>query len=287
MLHCDSTAKDLLEAALTCVARGWRVVPLHGIVAGRCTCGRADCSSPGKHPLPRRWPEAATTDPNTVHQWWRRLPRANIGLVTGANSGLLVLDVDPRYGGDLVLRELEERYGPLPETAEAITGGGGRHIYFRHPGGHVGTTTLAPGLELKAEGALVVAPPSTHASGRHYYWELAHHPDDVPLATPPAWLLQLAESRGRSTRLDPRNLRQHVGGPIVEGQRNTTLTRIVGHLLAKRVDPYVVLEIAHAINRARCVPPLDDSEVFRIVESVGRCEARKRGLLRGGGEHVA
>jgi len=186
----------LLAAALEHARRGWCVVPLHGVVRGRCTCGRRSCSSSGKHPILPRWPEAATTDPETIRSWWRRWPRANVGIATEAASGLLVLDVDPRNGGDEALCGLEERHGPLPETVVALTGGGGRHVYFRDPGGHVASVTIAPGLELKAEGALVVAPPSVHASGRAYCWEVAHHPADVRLADPPAWLLKLAVHRG-------------------------------------------------------------------------------------------
>lgn len=83
-----------LEAALAYAQRGWRVFPLHGIVRGRCTCGRRGCSSPGKHPLVRRGLYEATSEQSRIQQWWRQWRCANIGIVTGAESGIVVVDVD-------------------------------------------------------------------------------------------------------------------------------------------------------------------------------------------------
>jgi hypothetical protein len=63
-------------------------------------------------------------------------------------------------------------HGPLPETPVVLTGGGGKHYYFRHPGGYIKSVAaaLGPGLDIKGEGGFVVAPPSLHASGRRYEW---------------------------------------------------------------------------------------------------------------------
>jgi hypothetical protein len=67
---------------------------------------------------------------SAIAEWWQSWPAANIGISTGAVSGLLVLDLDPRNGGPADRLELAEMFGPIPETAEAITGGGGRHLFF-------------------------------------------------------------------------------------------------------------------------------------------------------------
>ncbi|MGH2755877.1 MAG: bifunctional DNA primase/polymerase, partial [Actinomycetota bacterium] len=79
-----------VEAALRYAQRGWRVFPLHGLVKGACTCGRS-CSSPGKHPLVRRGLYEATTDAHAIKEWWRRWRSANIGVATGAGSGIVVV----------------------------------------------------------------------------------------------------------------------------------------------------------------------------------------------------
>jgi hypothetical protein len=132
---------------------------------------------------------AATED--EVERWWRRWPDANIGVVTGRVSGVAVLDVDPRNGGDEALRQLEDRWGELPPTPEDRTGGCGRHLWFRCTA-ELPCAVLAPGLELKAEGGVVVVPPSLHASGRPYTWGRGRSPEDLDPAPLPVWIEALA-----------------------------------------------------------------------------------------------
>ena len=157
----ETAAGDLLAAALDYAVRGWCVIPLHDVTAGRCSCLDGDaCTTPGKHPRITKWTERASSDVELVAGWWARWPTANVGILTGKRSGLVVLDVDPRHGGDDSLAALEAEHGRLPETPLVVTGGGGLHYYFGHPGGDVRSYTLAAGLELKADGTFVVAPPS-------------------------------------------------------------------------------------------------------------------------------
>src|SRR5215472_5550775 len=121
----------MLDAALTYASHGVPVFPVWWIVDGRCACGASDCPSPGKHPLAKCAPRGfqdATTDTTTIRRWWQtECPSANIAMPTDAR---MVLDVDPRHGGNETLAELERQHGALPDTAEVLTGGGGRHIYF-------------------------------------------------------------------------------------------------------------------------------------------------------------
>ena len=70
-----------------------------------------------------------------------------------------MLDVDPRHGGENSLAVLEDIHGSLPHTVESLTGGGGQHVYFRHPGAWVPCRPIAPGLDVKGDGGLVVARP--------------------------------------------------------------------------------------------------------------------------------
>lgn len=168
----------VLEAALDYASRGWRVLPVR---AGT------------KVPLVARWPKAATTDWGTIRDWWTRWPDAGVGIATGRGSGLVVLDIDPRNAGWVSLDVLEARHGKAPAAPWAWTGGGGVHAYFRAPGS-TRTTKLAPGLDLKAEGGFVVAPPSHHPSGERYRWAEGEGPDDNPLADS-SWLLALLQAR--------------------------------------------------------------------------------------------
>ncbi len=94
-----SPTGELLRAARGYAARGWPVLPLcWPLPAGACACGRPGCSSPGKHPLVQRGLHAASTDPERIRRWWGRWLWANVGIRTGAASGLLVLDVDGTAG---------------------------------------------------------------------------------------------------------------------------------------------------------------------------------------------
>jgi hypothetical protein len=197
----------LLESALFYAIRlGWAVFPDFEVDdAGHCRChlGRA-CPSAGKHPRPKHGHLDATTDALTIQQWWADAPDANIGVATGAKSGLVVLDVDPAKGGADSLDTLIAKYGPLPHTPESQTGGGGRHLLFAAPGVPIGDSVgkLAPGLDIRADGGHIVVPPSRHRSGRCYEWELSSLPEDVPLAPLPAWLLQLVTAVGGTTGRD-------------------------------------------------------------------------------------
>ena len=141
------TARNALEHA----RRGWSVVPVHTAPEGRCSCGRADCPAPGKHPRVR-WEAAMREAPSgeQVASWWDRWPDANIAVVTGSVSGITVLDIDPRAGGQEALARLEDRWGRLPRTVESRSGGGGRHIWFATQK-ELASAVLATGLELKAE----------------------------------------------------------------------------------------------------------------------------------------
>lgn len=227
--------------------RGWPVIPCHHPVDDGCSCGHDDCSSPGKHPRTRHGLQQATTDSGTIRRWWRRWPEANVAVRTGARpdgAGVVVIDVDPAHGGDLALAALEAENGPLPTTLEASTGGGGRHLWFTHPGLTVpnSASRLGAGIDVRGDGGYVLVSPSRHRSGGRYRWQ------PEPLAPMPGWLLSLC----MPPRLEPR---QQLAAPAdvdawaraalddevaavrgsAEGSRNHTLNRAafaLGQLIA-------------------------------------------------------
>lgn len=176
---------SMLEWALAYIARGWAVFPVHGIVDGRCTCRHGvACSRPGKHPRNSNGRTGATLDAALVRRWWKTWPSANIGIATGNESGLLVLDQDDQYALDAV---------EIPHTIESVTGRGGRHVLFSYPEDGAryitGTNIVAQGVDSRADGGYIVAPPSMHISGRRYQWEDSSLPDETDLASAPQWWL--------------------------------------------------------------------------------------------------
>jgi Bifunctional DNA primase/polymerase, N-terminal/Primase C terminal 1 (PriCT-1) len=250
------------DAARACLARGWSVIPIE---------------RRGKRPLVA-WLEFQDrlATPDELEAWLARWPEANLGIVTGRISGLVVVDVDAGHGGEASLARLEAAHGPLPGTVEALTGGGGRHLYFAHPGGRVGNRVgLLPGIDLRGDGGCVVAPPSIHPNGRRYAWADGRAPQEAPLAPLPAWLLRDAGARRAGHPLA--HWRELARRGVGEGERNATLASLAGHLLWHEVDPEVVLELLLAWNRARCDPPLDDAEVASVVESITRLHLGERG----------
>jgi hypothetical protein len=160
----------MLQWALLYARKGLAVFPVHTIRNGRCSCGKPDCNrSAGKHPMTGHGYKDATNDPATIRNWWTRWPDANIGIATGKVSGIVVLDVDGE-DGEARLAEFEREYGALPVTAEVKTRRG-RHLYFRYPPGTEHVRSIAKGaLDIRADGAYIVAPPSLHLSGERYTW---------------------------------------------------------------------------------------------------------------------
>ncbi len=162
------------EAALHYARRGWAVFPLYEPAAnGLCSCGNPKCPSPGKHPRVKHGVLEATTNEALIQEWWTKWREANIGIPTGKRSGVVVLDVDPRHGGDKSLAELEAMGGAL-KTLECETGGGGRHLYFLAPEERLKNKVgFMPGLDFRGDNGYVVAPPSTHITGGLYRWKKA------------------------------------------------------------------------------------------------------------------
>ena len=183
-------------AALSYAARGWAVVPVHTPRPQGCSCEQDCGSSAGKHPRTRHGLKEASRNPDRIWSWWRRWPEANVGIRTGRESGLVVLDVDVRHDGEASLETLEATYDRLPATLTAHSGGGGRHLYFQHPGGHLPNCAQlggCSGLDVRADGGYIVAPPSLHQSGHRYTWEEPLH----PLEALPRWLCDLLTATGR------------------------------------------------------------------------------------------
>jgi len=265
-----------LDAALTYARFGWHVFPLHSMDAGgHCTCGKRDCSSPGKHPRTLNGLNAGTKDEESIREYWRRWPDANVAIVTGRVSGLLVLDIDPRHGGDESLEKLKQLCGgALPETVEALTGGGGRHLLFQHPGREIRCAVAVgdlPGIDVRADRGYIVAPPSVHLSGRRYEWEVSSHPDEVALALLPADLLALVAGDSAGGNGDGRP-KKSLEQPVPEGERNATLTSVAGSLRRRGLDQATILSTLSKVNAERCAPPLPQQEVESIAASVSRYE---------------
>ncbi|HAM56347.1 MAG: hypothetical protein A2X51_14355 [Candidatus Rokubacteria bacterium GWC2_70_24] len=269
---------EMLTAALEYAGRGVSVFPVWGVTGGDCQCGLAGCENIGKHPVGRlalNGFKDATTDEATIRAWWGQEPDANIGTPTETR---LVLDVDPRHGGDETLAELERQHGALPLTPLVHTGGGGTHHHFDMPTPPLGNSTgkLGPGLDTRGVGGYVLIPPARHASGRRYSDDADRALFETPLAPVPAWMLVMLARPTPSPNGGPTTEATDwtallTGAP--EGERHAVATRIAGHYLGKGLPPAEVEQILIGYS-VRSTPAFPAAEARRIVQDLAEKDRR-------------
>lgn len=201
------TTNVLLEAALKYASMGFHVLPLHYPIINKtksgqiklfCSCHLgSECPSVGKHP---QWSETfrhgvydATLDSAQINAWWQEWPKANVGIATGSQSNLFVIDAD----SPIIVNDAEQR--GLPHTP-SVTTGNGKHAWFKHPGFPVPNKVKIDGFDFRGDSGLVVAPPSLHYSGKCYEWSVTL---ETPLAECPSWISQLITKSKDYTSVAP------------------------------------------------------------------------------------
>ncbi len=187
---------------------------------------------------------------------------ANIAIRTGAASGIVVVDIDPRHGGQDSFDEFVAKHGLPPATPMVKTGSGGLHIYFRHPGGHVGNRQdMLPGIDVRGDGGYVLAPWSNHVDG-DYDFVAGHGFADLSFADMPPALLDLVLG------ITPSSAGANGEASILDGQRNTTLFGLAASMRSKGAGREAITAALTTENRVRCSPPLPDGAINKIVTSV-------------------
>jgi len=244
------STNEPLDAALFYNSIGWSVIPI-----------RVKDKKPAL-----KWEkyQKVRAGEEQIRAWWKKWPQANVGIVTGAISGIIVLDVDGSEGR----KSLEGK--DLPPTTCAVTGSGGAHYIFKHPGSEVRNfAKRLPGLDLRGDGGYIVAPPSIHPSGGIYEWGLPPEMEQPRWA--PAWLkdlLGVKTSSGEGPRVDPGK----VLSGIPEGSRDTEIFKYASSLRArgmkKEEAEILVLQAA-----AACTPPFPREEALTKIESAWKYPA--------------
>lgn len=237
------------------VRQGIRVLPIHGIVEGRCTCGHKACESPGKHPISALLPngvKGATATLKTLKKWHPQYPDMNYAVAT---EGLAVIDCDSKEA----LAAFRSRYRPPPTFT--VRTPRGFHFYFRDE--MPSRNAAQDKLDVKSgPGCYVVGPCSTHVSGDIYtLWE------DRRFAELPDNIASLTQRRDEASETGE-------GGPIPVGMRNSTLTQFAGYLHSKGVPQKSVLAALKTLNLDMSERSLPDREVRQIVRSVSRYPAK-------------
>jgi hypothetical protein len=249
----------MMEAALKYADMGLRVIPLHG-----------------KRPYFENWTEVATSQPEKIEKWWSQEPGANVGIATGRSSGVFVLDVDPKSGGDESLDTLIAKHGKLPDTWAQITGSGGRHLFFRYPTGHVGNKVgFLPGLDIRGDGGQVVASPSVHPDTHHrYIWDGTLMPWEEPVAEAPLWLLDVAVTQQHDSRFERVPLK------IPKGVQHATLVALAGKMRNMGLTEDEIFPSLLRVNVSRCEVPGPEKNVRQIAHSMMRYEPGSLHIVR-------
>lgn len=241
---------------------GWGIIRLHWIENGACSCKRADCSSPGKHPLDPKGASNPEHDHERIGRLWDETPNANIGIVTGT-SDLIVIDLDSDEARHAFHAKLDDETRRILANAPCVETGRGIHLYLTDPtSGYspsVGTNGDT-GIDIRAGVSYVVAPPSTHANGRTYTWK--RYPTDIP-PVPTSWL----DSYIRQRYEKPVRVYEDAD-KIISGERNQSLSSLAGTMRKRGFHERAISAALHVMNEDRVNPPLSASEVDSIAHSI-------------------
>jgi hypothetical protein len=245
---------ELGQKAVTCARAGWYVFPI---------------APETKRPQTRHGLLDATIDVERIVAWWSKHPDSNLGVRTGKESGLVVVDVDRKNDGIASLATLcLERGREWMETLTIDTPSGGQHLYFEHPGTEIrnSASLLADGIDVRGDGGYVVRPPSPG-------YTTVKRMRPAPL---PDWLrTQLIQHQLReNTQLAAGQYAKFMEG-VPTGARDDQLLKLGAHLSGRGLPYDEVLQHLIANNRTYCKPPLDDRQVKKIVDSMIRMDARK------------
>lgn len=202
----------------------------------------------GKKPIDENWPTLRPTEED-LREWFDGTTQTNIGILTGAASGIVVLDVDPRNGGIDSLNRLPV----LPSTLAAKTGGGGLHFLFLYPPGGCRSRQIAPGLDLLSDGRQFVAAPSVHPSGTEYRWA-----NDNPVHPLPDFLLERVERQPGEYKTES----------IAPGERHDKLLSWAGLMRRWGMVPTEIEAALVAIDQQRSVVPWGREEIHTLAVSM-------------------
>lgn len=247
-------SQSVRDAALEYAARGWAVFP---VKAGT------------KQPRTAHGFKDATRDPAKIKEWYSRYPDDGVAIATGPRSGLLVIDIDEDEEkgkhGRQTLEDWELLHESLPATLTARTGRGGQHLYFSYDGEIGNRTGLREGIDIRARGGYVVAPPTIHPNGTPYEWESGTDQEPAEINDVVLAFLRITASEAFKDDDLEGPERFEMPETIPEGQRTSFLVRLLGSLQGKGLSDTAIRSAIRAENEEKCVPPLTDRELDREV----------------------
>lgn len=231
-------ANALVTAALEYEKSGYSVIPL---------------KPKDKIPLIPSWSEfqVERADREQLGTWWRTWPNANIGIVTGAVSGICVIDCDSPEAA----ANLKPILGDMTNVGIVATGKGFHLYYARGAQARQNKAAIRPQIDFRGDGGYVVAPPSIHSSGRKYEWSKPL--PDKPRELPAEFIALMDNPSGASGHKAPFDTAGALSG-LAEGQRDQGVFKLAAKLRGADVPYEAALELCEQAA-ANCVPPFREA----------------------------
>lgn len=248
----------MLNEALTLASKGFRLIP---------------CKE--KIPIIKKWQINATNDNEKIRQLWN--DNYNVGILTGKNaSNLVVIDCDIKEdinGIKNFLEYLKRENIILPKTLIATSGRGGKHYYFKSKSSNIksGTNVFDKGIDIRANGGFIIAPPSMHPNGNAYSWDndcdIAYLPqplEDTLLQNKSIEKFKVTKEK----KINYIDIKQYSElANIKTGERNDTLFRLASKLIDSGLCYNAIFDAINTENECKCIEPLTKEEVRKIVNS--------------------
>ena len=175
-----------LDKALSYAKRGWAVFPLSPF--SKIPLISREKGGKGVHD--------ATTNLDKITEWWTCRPTANVGIACGAPSGIVVIDIDPKNGGDKSVERLSQKGCVFPTTLTTNTPNGGQHLYYKYEPWIVNSSkALGIGIDIQSAGKPITAPPSKVRNLSSVIREYTWVDETAELAPLPSWMRRFSSSR--------------------------------------------------------------------------------------------
>ena len=257
---------EILKSALAYREHGFSVVPM----------------IPGTKKAYVKWKELQSRIASTeeINRWWKKWPDANVAIICGKTSGIDCLDGDGPYAFD----NLESQAGiTLPETVNQTTGRpeGGEHRIFKYHGGGLKSNSghakngNGSAVDFRTDGGLFVAAPSVHETGKKYQWAIDPLIED-PAEFPSDLLAYLKKEQNIIPGVKGAKYPfEAIEGGVPAGNRNDACASYAGHCFRSGRTYEEAVTAALMWNKQN-IPPMDDAEVVKTVQSIAKAEGAKR-----------
>lgn len=248
---------EIFDAAIKYAKRGWSVFPVRK----------------NKTPYTNNGFKDATTDPQVITNWWKKFPDANVAIATGSKSnGLVIIDIDidedKGIHGDESFQDWCNDEGLYIDSLTAVSGRGGKHLYFTSTEKYGCKIGALPGVDIKGEGGYIIAPPSIHENGNAYFFDGDEDEDEIVCLQEDSDAEYFFNEmfKGSSGENKPLEIPKEVN----EGSRNDMIFKMAASLQARGTADDIILAACQGYNEKNCHPPLSDEELEGIVTNVLR-----------------